>query len=127
MLNQSEIKNNWSQIKTQIRGQYNRLTDDELEKTHGNVKELSHLVSAKYGYQKNFERDLERICESCASKPVINKDVSQKGAVAGQKSAGVKTQAARDEFRSPQDPKKETQTPKMQNGDFSTQSSSKKR
>ncbi len=110
MLNQNEIRNNWSQIKPQILGHWNKVTDAELEKTRGNVAEMDKLIASKYGAssQKSFERDLEKICDTFTARPVAQKGAGQKDV----NISGVGTQqAAPDEYQSPQNPKRETLDP----------------
>jgi hypothetical protein len=110
MLNQNEIKNNWSRIKPQILGHWNKVTDAELEKTRGSVVEMDKLIASKYGAssQKSFEQDLEKICNSfTTARPAQERNEREV------KVTGEKFQAAPDEYQSPQNPKRETQTPKM--------------
>ncbi len=64
MLNNQNIQNNWPQIKTQVLNKWNKLSESEVEKTHGNANSLGKLVQSKYGSIKDFDKTYERICES---------------------------------------------------------------
>lgn len=109
MLNQNEIRNNWSQIKPQILGHWSKVTDAELEKTKGNVAEMDKLIVSKYGAssQQTFDRDLEKICDSFTARPVDKKVQGQKDGIF----SGTGIKAAPDEYQSPQNPKRETLDP----------------
>lgn len=64
MLNNENIKNHWPKIKTQVLTKWSKLSEAEVEKTHGNVSSLGRLVQSKYGSIKDFDKTYERICES---------------------------------------------------------------
>lgn len=74
MLNNQNIQNNWPQIKTQVLNKWNKLSEAEVEKTHGNASSLGKLVQSKYGSIKDFDKTYEKICESMTpSSKNINK------------------------------------------------------
>ncbi|GEM_PF-4756855 len=114
MLNQNEIRENWSQIKPQILGHWDKVTEAELEKTSGSVAELDKLIASKYGEssQKYFEQDLEKICNTFTARPVAQRGQND----AKFNGTGIQTtstpRSIPDEYQSPQNPKRETQIPK---------------
>ena len=74
MLNNQNIQNNGPQIKLQVLAKWNKLSEAEVEKTHGNVASLLKLVQNKYGSIPDFNKTYEKICESVTpSSKNINK------------------------------------------------------
>ncbi len=49
MMNEQAIKGQWREFKGEIQKAWGKLTDDELEKTKGDLKAVSGLVQQKYG------------------------------------------------------------------------------
>ena len=52
MLNQEQINGKWNEIKGAVRNVWGQITEDELEKTKGNIGAISGLVQRKYGETK---------------------------------------------------------------------------
>ena len=74
MINNRNIQNNWPQIKTQVLSKWNKLSEAEVEKTHGDASSLGKLIQSKYGSNKDFDKTYDRICESMTpSSKNINK------------------------------------------------------
>ena len=48
-LNENTIKGKWLEIKGDIQKSWGKLTDDELEKTKGDFKEIGGLIQQRYG------------------------------------------------------------------------------
>jgi hypothetical protein len=67
VLNNQQIEKNWPQIKSQVLSKWNKLSESEVERTHGSVGPLEKLVHTKYGIDEDFDSAYERICESCVS------------------------------------------------------------
>lgn len=68
MLDNRQIESHWTQIKPQVLSHWTKLSESEVEKTHGNVKPLEKLVHSKYGKRVNFEKEYEEICNRFADK-----------------------------------------------------------
>ncbi len=51
-MNEETIKGKWNEIKGEIKTQWGKMTDDELDKTLGNVASISGLVQQRYGAKK---------------------------------------------------------------------------
>jgi uncharacterized protein YjbJ (UPF0337 family) len=51
--NQDVIQGKWREIKGEIRKAWGRLTDDELEKTKGDMTAIGGLVQQRYGHEKS--------------------------------------------------------------------------
>jgi hypothetical protein len=66
MLNQLLIQNNWPKIKNQILSKWNKLTELDVEETHGRSKYLEKLILEKYGKNMNFNQEYEKICDTYA-------------------------------------------------------------
>ncbi len=65
MINSKQIQNNWPTIKLHVLSRWNKLSEAEVEKTHGNTQSLSKLVHHKYGSKEEFDKTFEKICNSC--------------------------------------------------------------
>lgn len=52
-MNNDILKGNWNQIKGRVRQHWAKLTDDEVEKTHGNINELRGMIQEKYGLTRD--------------------------------------------------------------------------
>jgi uncharacterized protein YjbJ (UPF0337 family) len=60
--NESTIKGNWMKMKGEIQKAWGKLTDDELEKTKGDIKEIAGLIQHRYGVAKeSFSNKLNDI------------------------------------------------------------------
>ncbi|MGZ3789805.1 MAG: hypothetical protein ACXVLQ_14845 [Bacteriovorax sp.] len=62
MLSNKQIESNWGQIKSKILHHWKKLSDAEVERTHGSLSSLGRLVEKKYGADVNFEKEYEQIC-----------------------------------------------------------------
>ncbi|MDD4972999.1 MAG: hypothetical protein PHY93_01540 [Bacteriovorax sp.] len=67
MLNNEQIQNNWPKIKSQVLSQWNKLSESEVEQTHGSSNSLGKLVQEKYGANVNFDQEYEKICNKFKS------------------------------------------------------------
>jgi hypothetical protein len=65
MLSNQKIESNWPSIKSQVLHRWNKLSESEVEKTHGDARSLGKLVTNKYGRSANFEKNYEKICNLC--------------------------------------------------------------
>jgi uncharacterized protein YjbJ (UPF0337 family) len=48
-INENTVKGKWLEIKGDIQKAWGKLTDDELEKTKGDLKSISGLIQQRYG------------------------------------------------------------------------------
>jgi len=61
-MNRDELHGKWRQIRGQIKAQWGRLTDDELDEIEGNVEMLIGKIQEKYGQTRaEIVRDLDRL------------------------------------------------------------------
>ena len=68
MLSNQDIQNNWPTIKSQVLAKWNKLSDSEVEKTHGDIKSLGRLVNTKYGNsEEEFDNTYNQICKNIMS------------------------------------------------------------
>jgi hypothetical protein len=63
MLSNQQIQNNWPTIKSQVLSKWNKLSEAEVERTHGKSQLLGRLVHSKYGNNEEFDRTFEKICK----------------------------------------------------------------
>ena len=69
MLNQEQIKGKWDEIKGGIRNLWGKVTDDELEKTNGNIQSVAGIVQEKYGETKeSIRKKLDTLMDSFDNK-----------------------------------------------------------
>lgn len=61
-MNNDTIKGKWLEIKGDIQKAWGNLTDDELEKTKGDLKSIQGLIQQKYGQaQETYSQKLSDI------------------------------------------------------------------
>lgn len=69
MINEEILKGKWNEIKGELRSQWGRLTDDELERSKGNATSIAGLIQQRYGSKKEeVEGKLEKIVARFADK-----------------------------------------------------------
>ncbi len=60
--NENTIKGKWLEIRGDVQKAWGRLTDDELDKTQGDVKAIGGLIQQKYGEaQDSYSKKLSAI------------------------------------------------------------------
>jgi uncharacterized protein YjbJ (UPF0337 family) len=60
--NENSIKGKWLEVKGEIQKNWEKLTDDELERTKGDLKTIKGLVQQRYGRtQDNYENKIDEI------------------------------------------------------------------
>ncbi|MBO6782902.1 MAG: CsbD family protein [Alphaproteobacteria bacterium] len=58
-MNSDELKGNWHQLKGQVKQQWGKLTDDDVERIDGNLEELVGCIQERYGKARDeAERDV---------------------------------------------------------------------
>jgi uncharacterized protein YjbJ (UPF0337 family) len=57
MVNEEMMKGKWKEIKGEIKTKWGKLTDDELDKTAGNLESISGIIQQRYGYKKEEIQD----------------------------------------------------------------------
>lgn len=99
MLDSQQIQSNWPKIKSQVLSKWNKLSEDEVEETHGSAGPLNKLVSSKYGEVADFDKTYEKICETCSP------SASKRGSEFEQRSTSAPfAESTRPEFSPVQDP-----------------------
>lgn len=56
LFNEVMIKGRWNEVKSQIHKNWDRLTDDELNQTQGDLDQLDALIEKKYGVKSRDVR-----------------------------------------------------------------------
>ena len=75
MINEETLKGKWNEIKGEIRSQWGKLTDDDLEQVKGNSTSISGLIQQRYGSKKeDVEGALDRIVSRFSKKSEEMKD-----------------------------------------------------
>lgn len=52
-MNRDIIKGKWNQLKGEIKVQWGKITDDELDEINGNYDKVVGKLQEKYGYNKD--------------------------------------------------------------------------
>ena len=52
-MNRDVIEGKWKQLKGEVKRQWGKLTDDELDQIEGNKDKLVGLVQERYGYARD--------------------------------------------------------------------------
>jgi uncharacterized protein YjbJ (UPF0337 family) len=61
VMNRDTLKGQWTQLKGQVRKQWGKLTDDEVDQIQGNLEILMGRLQERYGYSREeAEREIER-------------------------------------------------------------------
>jgi uncharacterized protein YjbJ (UPF0337 family) len=61
LMNRDTLKGQWTQLKGQLRKQWGKLTDDEVDQIQGNAEILMGKLQERYGYSREqAEREIDR-------------------------------------------------------------------
>jgi uncharacterized protein YjbJ (UPF0337 family) len=52
VMNKDQLQGKWHQMKGEVKNQWGKLTDDDLEQVSGNLEKLVGLVQERYGYAR---------------------------------------------------------------------------
>ena len=64
MVNTDILSGKWKQLKGEIKKQWGKLTDDDLDVVQGQHEKLIGLVQERYGYaREQAEREVERFLD----------------------------------------------------------------
>jgi len=67
--NENVVKGKWREIKGEVQKAWGKLTDDELEKTKGDVKAIGGLIQQRYGKSKEeYSEKLTKIFDRFGDK-----------------------------------------------------------
>jgi uncharacterized protein YjbJ (UPF0337 family) len=68
-MNENKVEGKWLEIKGEVQKAWGKLTNDELEKTKGDIKAIGGLIQQRYGEsQKNYSEKLSGIFNKFESK-----------------------------------------------------------
>jgi uncharacterized protein YjbJ (UPF0337 family) len=60
-MNRDTLKGQWTQLKGQVRKQWGKLTDDEIDQIQGNAEILMGKLQERYGYTRDqAQREIDR-------------------------------------------------------------------
>lgn len=63
-MNKDIVKGHWKEIKGQLKQQWGKLTDDNIDQMEGSYEELSGILQKNYGYQKDqADREIDTFLE----------------------------------------------------------------
>ena len=52
-MNEDILKGKWKQLKGEVKSQWGKLTDDDLDRAEGDAEQLIGRVQERYGYQRD--------------------------------------------------------------------------
>jgi uncharacterized protein YjbJ (UPF0337 family) len=52
-MNEDILKGKWLQLKGEVKSRWGKLTDDDLDRAHGDAEKLIGRVQERYGYQRD--------------------------------------------------------------------------
>ena len=52
-MNEDVLKGKWRQLKGEVKSQWGKLTDDDLDRVEGDAEKLIGRVQERYGYQRD--------------------------------------------------------------------------
>jgi uncharacterized protein YjbJ (UPF0337 family) len=52
-MNEDVLKGKWHQLKGEVKSQWGKLTDDDLNRAEGDAEKLIGRVQERYGYQRD--------------------------------------------------------------------------
>ena len=77
--NDNAVKGKWLEIKGEVQKAWGKLTDDDLEKTKGDMKAIGGLIQQRYGdAQKYRDEKLSGIFKSFEAKKDSAADAAKK-------------------------------------------------
>ena len=53
LMNEDILKGKWKQLKGEVKSQWGKLTDDDLDRAEGDAEKLIGRVQERYGYQRD--------------------------------------------------------------------------
>jgi len=64
-MNKDIIKGHWHVIKGKLKGQWGKLTDDDIAQMEGSAEELAGALQKAYGYEKErAEQEIKKFIEA---------------------------------------------------------------
>jgi uncharacterized protein YjbJ (UPF0337 family) len=51
-MNKDQLQGKWHQMKGEVKAQWGKLTNDDLEQVNGNLEKLVGVVQERYGYAR---------------------------------------------------------------------------
>lgn len=60
-MNETEMKGKWNQLKGEVKRQWGKLTDDQIDEAEGNFDKMTGMIQETYG--KNIEEAQREIAE----------------------------------------------------------------
>ncbi len=64
-MEQSQFKNSWNELKKDVKKQWDKLTDTDMDSIDGDVEQLKNKISQVYGYGKSkISKDLTDFLDS---------------------------------------------------------------
>jgi uncharacterized protein YjbJ (UPF0337 family) len=75
MFNEQTLKGKWTEIKGEIRTQWGKLTENEVDQASGNLTSLAGIIQQRYGIKK--EEAQEKLQKIAAKFVKVTEDVKE--------------------------------------------------
>jgi uncharacterized protein YjbJ (UPF0337 family) len=72
-MNSNDLESKWQKLRGEIRSQWGKLTDDDLERIAGNKDKLIGAVQERYGYVWDLKTRATEALKAVASKENLHK------------------------------------------------------
>ena len=70
-MNQDVLKGKWMQLKGEVRTQWGKLTNDDLDQIEGNTEKLVGKLQERYGYaREKAQEEYDRWMKRYSNEPV---------------------------------------------------------
>lgn len=65
-MNWDQIEGKWKQLKGDVKSQWGKLTDDDLDRIDGKREKLAGVIQEKYGKTREEANDeIRKFCDTC--------------------------------------------------------------
>lgn len=65
-MNWDQVAGKWKELRGQVKQQWGKLTDDDLDQIEGKRDELNGRIQARYGWAKEqAEKEIDQFCNKC--------------------------------------------------------------
>jgi uncharacterized protein YjbJ (UPF0337 family) len=63
-MNKDQLQGKWHQMKGEVKTQWGKLTNDDLEQINGNLERLVGVVQERYGYaRERAQTEVDAFCD----------------------------------------------------------------
>jgi uncharacterized protein YjbJ (UPF0337 family) len=65
-MNWDQVQGRWKEFKGQVKEQWGKLTDDDVDMINGRREQLAGRIQSRYGYAKErVDKEIDQFCDRC--------------------------------------------------------------